>query len=192
MLGDRPTQRYRRGIDDDWADDVDLFFILTHGKNDAGNALLTYNVHHNAWLGNSARWNLGTDNLEWLLVYGCHTVDLGNPLSFWHIFQRLHQFCGSWETMWDGHTTDEVGEDIADNLTDGDRVADAWIDGVSDWWLDNHPIVISAERSETFNGGNFDWPNTTLERDHWWGHGTTVGDILPGQLGWLSWQWAEG
>jgi hypothetical protein len=85
-----------------------------------------------------------------------------------------------------------VGEDVGDNLTDGDTVKDAWIDGVSDWWVDNHPIVVSAERLSTWNGGNYDWPNTTLDRDHLWGHGTTVSDILPADKYWLSWSWAEG
>ena len=84
------------GIDDNWADDVDLFFINTHGNNSGGNAILAYNVKRNEWIGNSSQWRLGNKNLEWLLIYGCHTVDLGNPLSFWHIFQRLHEFCGAW------------------------------------------------------------------------------------------------
>jgi hypothetical protein len=104
------------GIDDDWSDDVDLFFILTHGNHSSGNALLAYNVNRNDWLGNSSQWRLGNDNIEWLLIYGCHTIDLGNPLSFWNIFQRLHEFCGAWGDMWDGITTDEVGEDVGDNL----------------------------------------------------------------------------
>ena len=180
------------GIDDDWADDVDLFLILTHGRIDAGVASLLYNVSVNDWTTTSSTWQLGTDQLEWLLVYGCHTVDLANPLSHSGIFRRLHMFCGAWGDMWDSLTTDEVGEDVGDNLTDGDTVVDSWIDGVSDWWVDNHPIVIAAEREATWNGGDFDWPNTTLMRDHLWGHGTTVSDIFPANLYWLSWKWAEG
>ena len=94
--------------------------------------------------------------------------------------------------MWDGITTDEVGEDVGNNLADdGDLVSSSWIDGVSDWWVDNHPIVIAAERKETYNGGNFDWPNTTMYNDHFWGHGTNS-DIFPGDMYWLSWRWAEG
>ena len=180
------------GIDDDWVDDVDLFFILTHGNNVGGNAILAYNVNRNQWLANSSNWRLGNDSIEWLLVYGCKTVDLGNPLSFWNMFQRLHEFCAAYGNMYDGITTDEVGEDVGNNLTDGDSVVTAWIDGVSDWWVDNHPIVLCAERQTTWNGGNFDWPNTTLNRDHLHGHGATVGDIFPADLFWLSWQWSEG
>jgi Family of unknown function (DUF6345) len=180
------------GNDDSWSDNVDLFFIYTHGNHASGNALLAYNVNINNWIGNSSTWHLGNIHIEWLLVYGCHTIDLGNPLSFWQTFQRIHEFCGAWGDMWDGTTTDEVGEDVGDNLTSGDAVNSAWIDGVSDWWVDNHPIVIAAERADTWNGGNPNWSQTTMNLDHLWGHGTTVPDIFPSDKYWLSWRWAEG
>jgi hypothetical protein len=183
----------RGGIDDDWADNVDLFFINTHGGFWDGRGHIAYDTQVNRWLGDQDDWLLGDDwNLEWLLIYGCHTVDRNDPLHLWDIFQRMHQFCGSWGDMWDGITTDEVGEDVGDNLTDGRNVSKSWISGVSDWWVDNHPIVVSAERQSTWNGGNFDWPNTTQDRDHFWGHGTTVADIWPADKYWLSWRWAEG
>lgn len=182
------------GIDDDWSDDVDLFFIFTHGGYWDGQAHLAYDVAHDGFIGDSSRWRLGNDNLEWLLIYGCHTVDLADshPLDHWNVFQRLHEYCGAWDNMWDGTTTDECGEDVGDNLTDGDRVSDAWIDGVSDWWVDNHPIVIAAERQSTWNGGHFVWSQTTMDRDHLWGHGTTVADIPAADKAWLSWRWSEG
>jgi hypothetical protein len=181
------------GIDNEMADDVDLFFINTHGTHDGGHALLGYDVAHDNWIGSSADWRFGDNwNLEWLLIYGCHTIDRNHPLEFWDIFQRLHEFCGSYDDMWDGITTDEVGEDVGDNLTDGKTVAESWVDGVSDWWVDNHPMVLAMERESTWNGGSFDWPNTTMDRDHLWGHGTTVSDIFPADKFWMSWWWSEG
>ena len=155
------------GIDADWSDDVDLFFISTHGGFWDGRGHLAYDTNVDKWLGDQNDYRLGNDwNLEWLLVYGCHTINRDDPLHLWNIFQRLHQFCGAYDDMWDGITTDEVGEDVGDNLTDGDTVTSSWISGVSDWWVDNHPIVVAAEVSATWNGGSFDWPNTTLVRDH--------------------------
>jgi hypothetical protein len=94
--------------------------------------------------------------------------------------------------MVDAFLTDEAGEDVGGNLTEGDPVSRSWIDGVSDWWIDNHPIVVAAEREETWNGGNFLWSLTTMDRDRFWGHGTTMPDIPPNELYWLSWRWAEG
>jgi hypothetical protein len=181
------------GIDDQWADNVDLFFLLTHGNHDGNDAMLAYDIRINEWIGHSSTWKLGNNTqLEWLLIYGCKTVNLNNPLGHWDRFQRLHELCGAYDDMWDSPSTDEVGEDIGDNLTDGDTVADAWIDGVSDWLLDNHPIVIAAERRDTYNNGNFVWSETTLNNDHFWGHGNTVSDIYPTDKYWLSWMWAEG
>lgn len=181
------------GIDSDWADDVDLFFIFTHGNHSDGHAMLAYDVERDRWIGTSEDWRFGDDwNLEWLLIYGCHTVERADPITLWPVFQRLHVLCGAWGDMWDGPTTDEVGEDVGDNLTDGKTVEDSWLDGVSDWWFDNHPIALAMEVQATWNGGSFDWPNTTLMRDHLWGHGTTVADIYPADRYWMSWWWAEG
>lgn len=180
------------GIDDQWSDDVDLFFILTHGNNQDGNAILAYDVNLNEWIGNSSNWRAGNLNLEWLMIYGCKTVDRSNVGGLANVFQRLHELCGAYDNMWDGLTTDEVGEDVGDNLTSGDTVVSSWIDGVSDWYVDNHPIVVAAEERSTWNGGDVVWDRTTLNRDHLHGHGTTVHDIYPADKYWLSWRWAEG
>ena len=43
---------------------------------------------------------------------------------------------------------------------------DSWIDGVSDWAVDNHPVIIAVERQATFNNGNSIWVETTMNNDH--------------------------
>lgn len=181
------------GIDDDWADNVDLFFICTHGNHDSnGKPLLAYDINRNDWIGNAIHWHLGNRQCEWLMMYACSTIDLNNVLGVWDVFQRLHEICGAWDYMYWGWTTEECGEDVGDNLTDGDAVSSAWLDGVSDWWVDNHPIVVAAEREISWNNGNFLWALTTMNRDHLWGHGNTVSDIFPSDKYWISWRWAEG
>ncbi|GAA3466616.1 DUF6345 domain-containing protein [Nonomuraea roseola] len=175
------------GADGNWSDDVDVFFILTHGRMNNGVASLLYNTKADSWEARSDMWRLGDRFIEWLFIYGCHTIDIEDPTSHWDVFQRLHHFCGSWGDMWDGITTDEVGEDVADNLTDGYSVVGSWIDGVSDWWVNNHAAVVASERQSTWNGGNIDWSNTTMNRDHVWGHGVVVGDVRPRDKYWLSW-----
>jgi hypothetical protein len=125
------------GIDQDVSDKVDLFFISTHGNYD-GTASLLYNCEVDEWLGTSAEWRLGdTCNLEWLLIFGCLSINRDRPLDHRHIFQGLHLFCGAYSDMFDSFTIDEAGEDVGDNLTSGDSVKDAWCDGVSDWRVDN-------------------------------------------------------
>ena len=181
------------GDDNNWADTVDLFFILTHGNNLNGHTTLNYNVEKNRFLGDSSTWRLGNNNdCDWLLMYGCKTIDRNNPFKFWERFMRLHEICGAWGNMVDGFTTDEVGEDVGYNITDGHTIANSWIDGVSDWAVDNHPIVIAAERRSTHNNGNFIWSHTTMNNDHFWGHGVTVSPIDVSEKFWLSFMWAEG
>ncbi|MBV6439202.1 MAG: hypothetical protein DYG98_27865 [Haliscomenobacteraceae bacterium CHB4] len=181
------------GIDKDIADNVDLFFILTHGRLVDNNTTLFYDIDRDKWQGSFYDWRFGDKwDLEWLLIYSCRTINRKRPLDFWHVFQGLHIFCGAYGEMWDGITTDEVGEDVGDNLTDGRTVAWSWIEGVSDWWADNHPMVLAIEKASTWNGGNVDWPNTTMGRDHLWGHGITVVDIKPAEKYYMSCWWAEG
>ena len=180
------------GVDETVADKVDLFLICTHGEYD-GAVKLLYNCKVEKWIGTSAEWRLGdTCNLEWLLIYGCHSIDLDRLLEHRHIFQGLHLFCGAYGDMFDSFTIDEAGEDVGDNLTSGDSVKDAWCDGVSDWWVDNHPAVVSVETEATYNGGNIDWANTVLGSDHLWGHGTTRADVKPDKQYWMAAAWEEG
>lgn len=181
------------GDDRNWVDDVDLFWIETHGNNDAGRPIMLYDVDRDSWLTNASGWELGEDwNAEWVLAYSCKTVDKGNVTALWPIFARLHLYCGAYDNMWDGPTTDECGEDVGDNLTDGDSVCESWISGVSDWWVDNHPIVVGPGTIESWNNGSIRWDLSPHNNDHIWGEGTTSRDLPPSAQGCLLWRWAEG
>jgi hypothetical protein len=154
---------------------------------------MLYDVPQKNWRTFSGTWQLGEDwNCEWVMAYSCDTVDLNNVGGIWNIFAGLHMYCGAWGLMWDGPTTDECGEDVGDNLTGGDTVAHAWIDGVSDWWVDNHPITVCVGNSATWNGGNINWSLSYLNRDHLWGHGNVDPDLPSNQQACILWRWAEG
>lgn len=180
------------GIDSSMADGVDLFFICTHGGNKDGKIFLVLDSAKDSFQAQSSDWLLGNVNLEWMMLWACNTIPKGKQLDYWNVFQGLHKLCGSYGTMWDWYSIDECGEDVAKHMTNGKTVAQSWIEGVSDWLLDNHPMVLAMEREETWNGGQFDWPNTTMRRDHLWGHGETVADIPVSKKFWMSWRWAEG
>jgi hypothetical protein len=94
--------------------------------------------------------------------------------------------------MFDGITTDECGEDVGDDLTDGDTISESWIDGVSDWWVDNHPIAVCVCDTATWNGGKVQWNRSFLNRDHFWGHGNVDPDLPPAEQVCMLWRWAEG
>lgn len=182
------------GDDRNWVDKVDIFWIETHGNHTSdGQARLLYDTPQNAWRAFSGTWELGEDfNAEWVMAYSCETVDRSQVTGLWNIFDGLHLYCGAWGNMYDGITTDECGEDVGDNLTDGDTVSSSWIDGVSDWWVDNHPIVVGPGNSAAWNGGNTNWSQSPHNRDHLWGEGTTTPDLPPSQQACLLWRWAEG
>ena len=181
------------GDDITYADDVDLFFIMTHGGNTNGQARMLYDVPQQTWRTYSGTWQLGENwNSEWVMAYSCETVDLNNVGGLWNIFAGMHIYCGAWGLMWDGPTTDECGEDVGDNLTSGDTVAASWIDGVSDWWVDNHPITVCVGNAATWNNGNVNWGLSYLNRDHFWGHGNVDPDLPPNQQACLLWRWTEG
>ncbi|MGC5225379.1 DUF6345 domain-containing protein [Micromonospora sp. DT81.3] len=181
------------GDDANWVDNVDLFWIETHGNNVNGVPIMLYDNPVDDWLTWGNTWELGEAwNAEWMMAYSCHTVDRNNVTALWPIFKGLHLYCGAWENMYDGITTDECGEDVADNLTDGDTVASAWIDGVSDWSVDNHPIVVGPATAAAWNGGNIRWNLAPHNTDHIWGEGSTAPDLAPAQQGCLLWRWAEG
>jgi hypothetical protein len=182
------------GDDRNWVDDVDIFWMETHGNHDeASHAVLLYDTPRTEWLANSGNWQLGENwNSEWLMVYSCDTVNRDHVGGLWNIFARMHIYCGAWGTMWDGITTDECGEDVGDNLIDGDTVCNAWHDGVSDWWVDNHPITVCVGDAETWNNGNIRWERSYLNRDHLWGHGEVRPDLSPAQQACILWYWSEG
>ncbi len=184
----------RGGDDVHWVDNVDIFWIETHGNHTGdGQALMLYDNPHTDWFTYSGQWELGENwNAEWIMAYSCSTVDRNNVPGLWNIFAGMHIYCGAWDSMYDGTTTDECGEDVGDNLTNGDTVSESWIDGVSDWWVDNHPITVCVGDAATWNGGDIRWDRSHLNRDHLWGHGNVDPDLLPAQQACILWRWAEG
>ena len=181
------------GDDRNWVDNVDIFWIETHGNNNNGSPQMLYDTAHSQWRTFGTQWQLGeATEAEWLMAYSCHTVNRSNVGALWNIFAGLHIYCGAWENMYDGITTDECGEDVGDNLTDGDTISEAWIDGVSDWYVDNHPIVVCPANATVYNNGNIRWDQSFLNRDHLWGHGTMLPDPIPSQQVALLYRWSEG
>lgn len=155
------------GSDNLFADKVDLFWIETHGTHDKfGGTTLFYDTPQTDWQTTSSFWQLGENtNAEWLMAYSCDTMDRDRTVGVWNIFAGLHIYCGAWGVMYDDWTTDECGEDVGDNLINGDTVSQAWHDGVSDWAHDNHPLTVCVADAATWNDGHVLWERTYLNRD---------------------------
>lgn len=180
------------GDDKNWADKVDILWIETHGNNNADGPLLLFDSNHHDWFSRGNQWRLGNVQLEWLMLFSCKTVNKSKVGRLWPLFRGLHILCGAYGFMYDGPTTDECGEDVGDNLTDGETVSESWIDGVSDWWVDNHPITVCSATSWVYNNGNIRWNSSYLNRDHLWGHGYVMSDPVVGDQAALLYRWSEG
>jgi hypothetical protein len=124
--------------------------------------------------------------MEWLLIYGCDSIDSNHVQDHLHIFRGLHLICGAYGPMYDSPTIDEAGDDTANNLISGELVSDSWGDGVSDWWVSNHPMVLSVETRISYNNGDPDWEATVIGCDHLWGKGYTFQDIQPAEQYWMA------
>jgi Family of unknown function (DUF6345) len=173
-------------------DSVDLCLVITHGNYSEHRCHLLFDIAEDSWEGHSGDWRLGdTCHLEWLMFFGCHSVDRDHLLDHLHVFRGLHLLCGAYGDMFDSWTIQEAGEDTSNHLLCGKPVADAWLEGVSDWWVENHPIVVSVERQAQYDDGEVDWPQTVLRSDHLWGHGTTRADVAPSQQYFMACIWSD-
>jgi hypothetical protein len=181
------------GDDEKVADTANLFFMITHGNYHDRECDLLYDTQRDDWISTSRKWRFGeTCQMKWLLIYGCHTINLDDVPAHLHIFQRLHLMCGAYGDMFDSWTIDHAGDSVANNLLAGKTVSDSWGDGVSDWWVSNHPAVISVELQWTYNNGNPLWEETVIGCDHLLGVGAVLSDVKPGDQYWMAASWWTG
>lgn len=179
-----------QGIDDKMADNVNLFYIFTHGTNDGKFTHLTYNSVKESHDGISIYWRLGDGKLKWLIMASCSTINPKNLLSWLHIFENLHEICGAYKIFFG---FEDMGEKLGQKLIDGHTVTDAWLDSTQSlfWRLYNPSIVVAAENQKSWNDGKPLWALTTINNDHLLGHGTTMPDISNKDIRWLSYIWVE-
>jgi hypothetical protein len=181
------------GIDDQWADDVDIFIICTHGNHSKENKpLVLFNTQKNDFLGLGKFWKFGNKKLKWLFLKSCLGINLKNVMACIDIFDNLHGICGAYDLS---YTYPESGEDLGEYLTDEDyTVADAWLEAQTGGWgqEDSHPIVVCANDEMHYDGkGNLLKNLSTLNRDKLRPNGFRVHDIPRSDIVGLHWQWVE-
>jgi Family of unknown function (DUF6345) len=135
------------------ADTVSLLYTNTHGgalnDTDARIAMWDQNVRART---NTDSWRLGDESirLSILALYACETLTSADSSSQladrWRNTFRggLRMALGSHDKLYDSVTTNEVGEDFADNLQDGDTIKWAWFDGNGDWYEDQDVKVLAS------------------------------------------------
>jgi hypothetical protein len=181
------------GIDDKFADDVDLFFIATHGnRDDQDKPLLAYNVKKDEWISYGKNWKLGNKLLKWLFIHSCLQINLKNVIACIDMFDKLHGICASYDLL---YSPEESGRDLGEYLTDGDyTVGEAWIESQSDWnpFHDNHSIVVCANDKRSYDDkGNLIKIFSTLNLDWLSPSGFKTREIPRSEIVGLHYMWVE-
>jgi hypothetical protein len=140
-------------------DAVDLFYMSTHGGVDDVRffyALKEQNQFACSRFSNwtslcvpGADWRYG-DNSRTVKIfsqYTCATLAIDD--FAWDRWKQpfrggLYLATGSHDKLYDGSTTDETGEDYADDLQDGKSVKWAWFDGNGDWNADQDVAIYAS------------------------------------------------
>ena len=130
----------------------------THGGaiNDTDARLVMWNQNTRA-LSNTDTWRYGDEatRVSIFAQYACETLtssdSSGQMIDRWRGAFRggLRIALGSHDKLWDSITTDEVGEDFADDLQDGKTIKWAWFDGNGDWWEDQDVKVLATGTGAT-------------------------------------------
>ncbi|MCU7843054.1 MAG: hypothetical protein KZQ93_04360 [Candidatus Thiodiazotropha sp. (ex Monitilora ramsayi)] len=125
---------------------VDIYYSETHGGAWANRAV--WAMWDDGSLASSNQMMLGNENqgLSILSTYSCETLKHDDIIGRYDSVMAggLRYTTGSHDKFYDGWTTDEVGEDYADNLNDGDTIRYAWRDGVSDWYHAQDATVMTT------------------------------------------------
>ena len=124
------------------AESADLYLIDYLWSYNLKRAELLFDSPAERWKSNSTDWRFGDNcNMEWLMIYGCHTVDKNEFDRHQSVFQRLHLMCGAYGSMHDAWTVDEVGADTADRF----RTLGCWcrIHGETGFPIGTSPIIPS-------------------------------------------------
>ena len=146
-------------VDSGGVDAVDLFYVSTHGGVDSVRffyalkeqnkfACSQFSSGSNQCV-SGADWRYG-DNSRKVKIYSqyiCYTIAIDD--FSWDRWKQpfrggLYIATGSQDKLYDGWTTDETGEDYADDLQDGKSVKWAWFDGNGDWYEDQDVAVYAS------------------------------------------------
>jgi hypothetical protein len=130
-------------------DAVDLFYVSTHGgaKNSTTTASLAMWTQNLRALSSAWRFGDNADGARIFSQYACETLWIDNAsYNRWdQVFKGGVQLVtGSHDKVYDGITTDETGEDYADDLQKGKSVKWAWFDGNGDWWADQDVAIYAS------------------------------------------------
>lgn len=149
------------GTDTIYADDVDIVFFSGHGSRSG----MFFGVDdRDDGTAKPSELGLGNRDLEWLVVDACEILDRTDVFSRLRTgFKGLHYILGFHTTCRD---VKDRGEKFADNLDDGQRTRNAWLNACAETEdSDTECAYLRADNSSS----------DTYE-DHWHGKGFVSSD----------------
>jgi hypothetical protein len=157
---------WENGGDQTLLDNVNLFYANTHGGFTASDAQWAM---WDSWTtANSSNMRLGDEayGLSIFVTYACKTMKSSDN-NFWprwdSIFNGgLRIALGSHGDVFDSSTTNEVGEDFAEDLQSGWSFRNSWYDALTDWNVDNDGAVATTgtDMNDCWNRqNNMNWQN---------------------------------
>jgi hypothetical protein len=136
-------------------DTVRLLYVHTHGGVKGVDARLAMQENDSLARSSSDGWRFGDEatRVAFFAQYACKTLSDGDD-EMWSRWRKAFRgglllALGSHDKLWDGVTTNETGEDFADDLQDGKTVKWAWFDGNGDWWSDQDVKIVATGSDES-------------------------------------------
>jgi len=131
-----------------WVDDNDLVYANTHGGAWSDRSVWAM---WNYWtLADSTAMRLGDESwqLSVFATYACETLRMYDDKAWTRMYPvfagGLRFALGSHDKVYAAWTTDEVGEDFADNLQHKKSFRYSWKDGNSDWDTDQDITIMTT------------------------------------------------
>jgi hypothetical protein len=170
-------------------DTVDLFFVNTHGGVDTVNSNANWAMWE-AWTNAELQYlRLGDEStgMKIFTHWACHTLyyaDGGIWNRWWKAMSGgLLMSLGSHDVVYNGPTTDEVGEDFASDIQSGMTIKSAWNDVANDWAVDNDITVLATGTNQA---------NCTTRRDTTKWTTTLPAPLRDGQIGYYCYSaWTD-
>ncbi len=174
-------------------DAVHLLYVDTHGGTNGGTAGIFMWDQNSTAITPRDGMRYGDENVGLVILaqYLCRTLSVdsaANVISRWlPVFQGgMIMATGSHDLVWDGVTTNETGEDFADDLQSRKTVKNAWFDANSDWNADQD-LAVFATGSSLTGAHNAD-ADCQYRRDRLtWQNFGQFARWRDGQVEWICW-----
>jgi len=166
-----------------WVENVNFVFFDSHGGNRNNTLQISFASMQERCTGSSPDWRLGSGQLKWIAFAGCEAVlnhTAAHVVAVWGgPMQGVHIVMGYIGDSADAWWTRGLGEDVANDVSDGSAIAGVWCDRAYSFWTGDAAIAIAAGASQA---------EAINRRDH---ETLDWRDVPVAATSWLAWKWQD-